>query len=134
MISNIRRVTRTGLRTGLRAFRGLSTAGAPPGASPQANHSLHGRSAPLAGPPSSLSAAATAGHPTSSGASRGLVQQRQQQRRQMSSAQAVDASTFWDDYEEHVSDRKDMGIDPLPLNAEQTAQLCEIVKDPSLEP
>jgi aconitate hydratase 2/2-methylisocitrate dehydratase len=52
----------------------------------------------------------------------------------MSSAQAVDASTFWDDYEEHVSDRKDMGIDPLPLNAEQTAQLCEIVKDPSLEP
>ena len=27
-----------------------------------------------------------------------------------------------------------MGVDPLPLNAEQTAQLCEIVKDPSLEP
>ena len=52
----------------------------------------------------------------------------------MSSAQAVDASTFWDDYEEHVSDRRDMGVDPLPLNAEQTAQLCEIVKDPSLEP
>jgi len=47
---------------------------------------------------------------------------------------AVDASTFWDEYQEHIDERKEMGIVPLPLNAEQTAQLCEIVKDPSIEP
>ena len=51
-----------------------------------------------------------------------------------SAAPAVDASGFWDEYLEHVEERKEMGIVPLPLNAEQTAQLCEIIKDPSLEP
>ena len=51
-----------------------------------------------------------------------------------SATPAVDASGFWDDYLEHVEERKEMGIVPLPLSAEQTAQLCEILKDPSIEP
>ena len=51
-----------------------------------------------------------------------------------SAAPAVDASSFWDEYQEHIQEREEMGIVPLPLNAEQTAQLCELLKDPSLEP
>ncbi|AKV67388.1 Aconitate hydratase 2 [Microcystis panniformis FACHB-1757] len=36
-------------------------------------------------------------------------------------------------YHQHVADRAKLGIPPLPLNAQQTAELCEILKNPSEE-
>ncbi|NEO86006.1 MAG: bifunctional aconitate hydratase 2/2-methylisocitrate dehydratase [Spirulina sp. SIO3F2] len=33
-------------------------------------------------------------------------------------------------YRQHVADRAALGIPPLPLNAEQTADLCELLKNP----
>ena len=33
-------------------------------------------------------------------------------------------------YREHVKARAALGIPPLPLNAEQTAALCELLKNP----
>ncbi|BAU63225.1 aconitate hydratase 2 [Stanieria sp. NIES-3757] len=33
-------------------------------------------------------------------------------------------------YRKHVAEREAMGIPPLPLNAEQTSQLCELLKNP----
>ncbi|MDB9431048.1 hypothetical protein PN482_19660 [Microcystis aeruginosa CS-555/01A07] len=36
-------------------------------------------------------------------------------------------------YHQHVADRAKLGISPLPLNAQQTAELCEILKNPPEE-
>jgi len=36
-------------------------------------------------------------------------------------------------YHQHVADRAKLGIPPLPLNAQQTAELCEILKNPPEE-
>ena len=33
-------------------------------------------------------------------------------------------------YRQHVADRQKLGISPLPLNAEQTTELCELLKNP----
>ncbi|AIE72686.1 MULTISPECIES: bifunctional aconitate hydratase 2/2-methylisocitrate dehydratase [unclassified Synechocystis] len=33
-------------------------------------------------------------------------------------------------YRQHVADRQKLGIPPLPLNAEQTTELCELLKNP----
>ncbi|MGL4376903.1 MAG: hypothetical protein ACRCT1_10730, partial [Microcoleaceae cyanobacterium] len=33
-------------------------------------------------------------------------------------------------YRDHVADRATLGIPPLPLNATQTAQLCELLQNP----
>ncbi len=33
-------------------------------------------------------------------------------------------------YRQHVAERASLGIPPLPLNAEQTSQLCELLKNP----
>ncbi|NEP06425.1 MAG: hypothetical protein F6K34_17315 [Okeania sp. SIO4D6] len=35
-----------------------------------------------------------------------------------------------DNYENHVKQRADLGIPPLPLDAEQTSELCELLKSP----
>ncbi|WP_287675194.1 MULTISPECIES: hypothetical protein [unclassified Microcystis] len=32
-------------------------------------------------------------------------------------------------YHQHVADRAKLGIPPLPLNAQQTAELCEMLKN-----
>jgi len=36
-------------------------------------------------------------------------------------------------YHRHVAERAKLGIPPLPLNAQQTAELCEILKNPPEE-
>ena len=36
-------------------------------------------------------------------------------------------------YHQHVADRAKLGIPPLPLNAQQTAELCEMLKNPTEE-
>ncbi|MFM6304009.1 MAG: aconitate hydratase B, partial [Planktothrix sp.] len=36
-------------------------------------------------------------------------------------------------YRQHAEERAQLGIPPLPLNAQQTAELCEILKNPSEE-
>jgi aconitate hydratase 2/2-methylisocitrate dehydratase len=36
-------------------------------------------------------------------------------------------------YHRHVAERAKLGIPPLPLNAQQTAELCEMLKNPSEE-
>ncbi|MFM6407908.1 MAG: hypothetical protein ACKPGT_25895 [Microcystis sp.] len=36
-------------------------------------------------------------------------------------------------YHQHVADRAKLGIPPLPLNDQQTAELCEMLKNPSEE-
>jgi hypothetical protein len=33
-------------------------------------------------------------------------------------------------YRQHVAERAALGIPPLPLNAQQTAELCELLKNP----
>ncbi|MDH2998608.1 aconitate hydratase B [Pasteurellaceae bacterium LFhippo2] len=38
--------------------------------------------------------------------------------------------SFLTDYQKHVEERANQGVVPLPLNAEQTAQLIELLKDP----
>ncbi|MFU2143241.1 bifunctional aconitate hydratase 2/2-methylisocitrate dehydratase [Gallibacterium anatis] len=40
-------------------------------------------------------------------------------------------ANFLEDYQKHVEQRKAAGVVPLPLNAEQTAQLIELLKAPS---
>ena len=35
-------------------------------------------------------------------------------------------------YRQHVADRADVGIPPLPLNAQQTSELCELLKTPPM--
>jgi len=35
---------------------------------------------------------------------------------------------FFEDYNKHVSDRAKLGVPPLPLSAEQTRQICEMLK------
>ncbi len=42
-------------------------------------------------------------------------------------------SNFLDHYHEHVQERAALGIPPLPLNAQQTAELCELLKSPGDE-
>ncbi|WP_301098382.1 bifunctional aconitate hydratase 2/2-methylisocitrate dehydratase [Otariodibacter sp.] len=37
---------------------------------------------------------------------------------------------FLDDYRKHVEERAEQGVVPLPLNAEQTSQLIELLKNP----
>jgi aconitate hydratase 2 / 2-methylisocitrate dehydratase len=34
------------------------------------------------------------------------------------------------EYRKHAEERAKLGIPPLPLNAEQTSQLCELLKNP----
>ncbi len=34
------------------------------------------------------------------------------------------------DYHKHAAERAKLGIPPLPLTAEQTSQLCELLKHP----
>ena len=34
------------------------------------------------------------------------------------------------DYRKHTEERAQLGIPPLPLNAQQTSQLCELLKNP----
>lgn len=36
---------------------------------------------------------------------------------------------FFDEYNKHVEDRKALGIPPLPLNIEQTKEVCQMLKD-----
>ncbi len=38
--------------------------------------------------------------------------------------------TWLDEYHQHVEERAKLGIPPLPLNAEQTSHLCEMLKNP----
>ncbi len=38
--------------------------------------------------------------------------------------------TWLEEYHQHVEERAKLGIPPLPLNAEQTSQLCEMLKNP----
>ncbi|QGM80820.1 bifunctional aconitate hydratase 2/2-methylisocitrate dehydratase [Otariodibacter oris] len=38
--------------------------------------------------------------------------------------------SFLDDYRKHVEERAEQGVVPLPLNAEQTSQLIELLKNP----
>ncbi|WP_342586765.1 hypothetical protein, partial [Limnoraphis robusta] len=33
-------------------------------------------------------------------------------------------------YRKHAADRAALGIPPLPLNAQQTSELCELLKNP----
>jgi aconitate hydratase 2/2-methylisocitrate dehydratase len=33
-------------------------------------------------------------------------------------------------YRQHVAERAALGIPPLPLDAQQTAELCELLKNP----
>lgn len=40
-------------------------------------------------------------------------------------------ANFLEDYQKHVEQRKAAGVVPLPLNAEQTAQLIELLKAPA---
>ncbi len=42
-------------------------------------------------------------------------------------------ATWLETYHQHVEERKKQGIPPLPLNAEQTSQLCEMLKNPPQE-
>jgi hypothetical protein len=51
----------------------------------------------------------------------------QKQHRAFSSASSA---TFQADYEAHVADRAAQGIVPLPLNAQQVADLVELLKEP----
>ncbi|MDO4698366.1 MAG: bifunctional aconitate hydratase 2/2-methylisocitrate dehydratase [Pasteurellaceae bacterium] len=39
--------------------------------------------------------------------------------------------SFLNDYQKHVEERAALGVAPLPLNAEQTAQLIELLKNPT---
>jgi aconitate hydratase 2/2-methylisocitrate dehydratase len=39
-------------------------------------------------------------------------------------------STFLQDYDAHVKERAALGIPPLPLNAQQTAEVIELIKNP----
>jgi aconitate hydratase 2 / 2-methylisocitrate dehydratase len=52
---------------------------------------------------------------------------RKREHRAFSSASA---STFQADYEAHVAEREAQGIVPLPLNAQQVADLVELLKEP----
>ncbi|MBR7047615.1 MAG: hypothetical protein IKI43_04550, partial [Campylobacter sp.] len=36
---------------------------------------------------------------------------------------------FLQDYEKHVAEREKLGIPPLPLNAQQTKEICELLKN-----
>ena len=36
---------------------------------------------------------------------------------------------FLQDYEKHVAERLELGIPPLPLNAEQTKEICGLLKN-----
>ena len=38
-----------------------------------------------------------------------------------------------ENYHKHAAERSKLGIPPLPLTAEQTSQLCELLKDPPEE-
>jgi aconitate hydratase 2/2-methylisocitrate dehydratase len=40
---------------------------------------------------------------------------------------------FLDDYRKHTEERAKLGIPPLPLNAQQTSELCEMLKNPPEE-
>jgi len=40
------------------------------------------------------------------------------------------SQNWLDDYKKHAEERAKSGIPPLPLNAEQTAHLCELLKNP----
>ena len=35
---------------------------------------------------------------------------------------------FFTEYEKHVKEREALGVPPLPLNEEQTREVCELVK------
>ena len=36
-------------------------------------------------------------------------------------------------YRQHAAEREALGIPPLPLNAQQTSELCELLKNPPEE-
>ncbi|MFM6355082.1 MAG: hypothetical protein ACKPH7_10540, partial [Planktothrix sp.] len=36
-------------------------------------------------------------------------------------------------YRQHAEERAQLGIPPLPLNAQQTSELCELLKNPPEE-